>query len=89
MVIACPPTLPTTFCDWCWAPTAAPRGQRLNELEAMSPPATSKPRGLAERGASCLAWNLRLFSILQLAAGAGYVTLAIFLQFPPGDPLTL
>lgn len=55
----------------------------------MSPPASSKPRGLAERGASCLAWNLRLFSILQLAAGAGYVTLAIFLQFPPGDPLTL
>ncbi|PRW59708.1 tobamovirus multiplication 2A-like [Chlorella sorokiniana] len=54
----------------------------------MSLPA-DKPRGLAERGASCLAWNLRLFSVLQLAAGIGYVVLAVFLQFPPGDPLTL
>ena len=46
-------------------------------------------KGLAERGASCLAWNLRLFSILQACAGAGYIVLAVFLQFPPGDPLTL
>lgn len=50
----------------------------------------SRPKkGLAERGALCLAWQLRLLSILQLLAGAGYIALAVFLQFPPGDPLTL
>lgn len=46
-------------------------------------------RGLAERGAACLAWSLRLFSVLQLLAGVGYIVMAVFLQFPPGDPLTL
>jgi len=53
------------------------------------PTSPAKPRGLAERGASCLAWNLRLFSILQLAAGVGYHVLPVFLQLPSCRPLTL
>lgn len=49
-----------------------------------------KPRkGLAERSALCAASFLRLLSVLQLLAGAGFIAMAVFLQFPPGDPLTL
>lgn len=44
---------------------------------------------LAERGTKLLAVQLRLLSVLQCLAGAGYITVAVFLQFPPGDPLTL
>lgn len=48
-----------------------------------------KKTSLAERGTKLLAIQLRLLSVLQCLAGAGYITVAIFLQFPPGDPLTL
>lgn len=69
------------------APAApAHQGALLKAAMSSQPP---KPRGLAQRGASCLGMCLRLFSILQLAAGAGYITVAVLLQFPPGDPLTL
>ncbi len=78
---------PAIFLDRCRTP-AASQARHFNASAAM-PTSPAKPRGLAERGASCLAWNLRLFSILQLAAGVGYIVLAVFLQFPPGDPLTL
>lgn len=54
--------------------------------DGMPPPAR---KGLAERGALCAASFLRLLSVLQLLAGAGYIAMAVFLQFPPGDPLTL
>ena len=45
--------------------------------------------GLVERGSRFLALQLRLMSVLQLLAGVGYIVRAVFLQFPPGDPLTL
>ncbi|KAL4429578.1 hypothetical protein ABPG77_008627 [Micractinium sp. CCAP 211/92] len=48
-----------------------------------------KKTSLAERGTKLLALQLRLLSVLQCLAGAGYITVAVFLQFPPGDPLTL
>jgi hypothetical protein len=44
---------------------------------------------MVERGSRLAALHLRLLSVLQLAAGAGYIALAVVLQFPPGDPLTL
>ena len=46
-------------------------------------------KGLAERSRMCLALQLRLLSVLQLLAGAGYIVVAVLLQFPPGDSLTL
>lgn len=55
--------------------------------EAALPPKPSP--SLAKRGINFLACQLRLFSVLQMAAGAGYIAMAVFLQFPPGDPLTL
>lgn len=48
-----------------------------------------KKASLAERGTRLLAVQLRVMSVLQFLAGAGYITVAVFLQFPPGDPLTL
>ena len=42
-----------------------------------------------ERGSKCLAVKLRLLSVLQFLAGAGYIAVAVLLQFPPGDSLTL
>lgn len=57
---------------------------------ASSPEAPRARRpSFKERGASCLAWQLRLLSALQLLAGAGFIAMAVFLQWPPGDPLTL
>ena len=46
-------------------------------------------KGLAERSRMCLALQLRRLSVLQLRAGAGYIVVAVLLQFPPGDSLTL
>jgi hypothetical protein len=53
------------------------------------PDIPKKTVSLAERGSRFLALQLRIFSILQLLAGAGYIAVAVVLQFPPGDPLTL
>lgn len=63
---------------------------RCSAARAMAPGIQERKKtSLAERGTKLLAIQLRLLSVLQCLAGAGYITVAIFLQFPPGDPLTL
>lgn len=59
-------------------------------MSSDAPP--GKKRGsssLVQRGSRFLALQLRIMSVLQLLAGGGYIGVAVMLQFPPGDPLTL
>ena len=73
---------------WPLVSTAPPfaSGPRASPARAA---AMGRQGSMVEKTSKFFALQLRLFSALQLVAGAGYIGFACALQFPPGDPLTL